>query len=95
MEFSPLLRSFFDEPYDLEVSSSWYHERDILPPYLLLDIHPKKKDFRFQILFALETLSVIEVSVVLQESKTTKQELPIALSEDQKKQIRESIKNVR
>ena len=92
MEFSGLLKSFFDEPYDLEVSSSWYHDPDILPPYLSLDIRPKKKNFSYQVLFALDTLRVIEVTVVLRESESTTRLLPVALSESQKKDMRESIR---
>lgn len=68
MEFSPLLKSFFDLPHDLTLSASWYHESDILPPYLLLHILPKKKDFSFQLLINLDTLDLIEASVVLRNS---------------------------
>lgn len=41
--FSPFLKSLFDEPHELRISASWYHERSTLPPYLLLHIEPKKK----------------------------------------------------
>src|SRR5678815_466511 len=43
MKFSPLLRSFFlRQPYDLELSASWYHEG---PPYLVLHVTPKGRDY--------------------------------------------------
>jgi hypothetical protein len=92
MTFSPLLKSFFDEPYELRISASWYHERSILPPYLLLHIQPKKtKDFSYNILINMDSLDVIELSVTLRESDSTSRDLPIALSEQQKEDLRKSI----
>ncbi len=95
MDFSPLLKSFFDLPYDLEITSSWFHDPHILPPYLALHIHPKQKDYSYGVLFALDTLRVIEVTVVLHESKSTTQRLDIALSDGQKQDIRNSIRKIR
>src|SRR5688500_17134089 len=69
MTFSPLLQSLFDQPHNLEISASWYHDKQILPPYITLLVHPKKKDFSYQILLNLETLQLVELSVILRESE--------------------------
>jgi hypothetical protein len=93
--FSPLLKSLFDQPYDLRIFASWYHDRKILPPYLLLRIQPKKKDFRYELLLSLDTLALVQLSVVLQESDSATRRLPIALSDAEKEEIRKSIKKIR
>jgi hypothetical protein len=95
MAFSPLLKSFFDQPYDLKILASWYHDRQVLPPYLLLHIQPKKKDFRYELLLSLDTLVLLQLSKVLQESDSTTRRLPIALSDAEKEEIRKSIKKIR
>ena len=103
MEFSPLLQSFFRrQPYDLQVRASWYHanEDGSLPPYLTLHITPKGRDYTYRVLFALDTLRLIDISVDLRGSEGppetyTMQHLRIALSDFERKQIEESIKIVR
>jgi hypothetical protein len=95
MTFSPFLKSLFDEPYDLRIFASWYHDRKILPPYLLLRIQPKKRDFRYELLLSLDTLVLLQLSKVLQESDSTSRHLPIALSDAQKEEINKSIKKIR
>ncbi len=95
MKISGLLESFFDQPYDLQVHSSWYHDHHILPPYLELEIRPKKKDYGFEILLELHTLRLIKATVVLHEGHGTTQYIPSALEDFQKKLIRESVKTVR
>jgi hypothetical protein len=95
MTFSPFLKSLFDEPHELRISASWYHERSTLPPYLLLHIQPKKKDFSYSILLNMDTLDVIEVSVTLRESDATTRRLPVALSDQQKEGVRKSIETLR
>ena len=69
-ELSPWLKGLFELPHDLEFSASWYHERSpSLPPYLLITISPKHKDFRYGILVALETLDLLSVYVDVIESR--------------------------
>ena len=80
LKFSPFLKSLFLEPYDLRVSASWYHEKSLLPSYLLLHIQPRKKDFGYEILLNLDTLDVISVTVLLKESDSATRHLPIDLS---------------
>ena len=95
MTFSPYLKNFFAQPHDLRISASWYHDSAILPPYILLHIQPKKKDFSYDLLLNLRTLEVIELSVVLQTSDSTKWDLPIGLRDDWKKDIKESIQKLK
>ncbi len=95
MTFSPLLKSLFDQPHELSLSASWYHDRSILPPYLSLTIQPKKKDFSYNLLLNLETLDLIELSVTLRESDVSTRNLPIALSDEQKADIRKSIRKLK
>jgi hypothetical protein len=92
MTFFPLLKSLCELPHDLSITASWYHESGTLPPYLSLRIQPKGKDFSYSVLFDLDTLDVIKLSVTLQESESTSRILPVALSDRDKKAIRESIK---
>src|SRR5436190_23376071 len=67
MEFSPLLRSFFKrQPYDLQVLASWYHEG---PPYIVLAITPKGRDYSYKVALALDTLRLVGLSVDLRSSK--------------------------
>ena len=95
MAFSPLLKSFFDQPYDLRISASWYHDRKILPPYLLLSIQPKTRHFRYELLLSLDTLALLQLSVVLQQSDLTTRHLAVALSDVEKEDISKSIKKIR
>jgi len=95
MTFSPLLKSLFDQPHDLTLTASWYHEKSTLPPYILIRIQPKKKDFSYGLLMNLETLDVIELKVRLQESDSSSRELPVALSDRQKEAIKASIRKLK
>ena len=103
MEFTPLLRGFFQrQPYDLQISGSWYsdHEQGRSPPYLLLEITPKGRDYTYRVTFDLNTLRLLGTSVTLRSSTAppdafTEQTLQIALTDLERKQIDESIKVVR
>jgi len=94
MTFSPFLKELFEKPHDLRVSASWYHAPGILPPYILLHIQPKKKDFAYELLLNLRTLDVIELSVVLQTSGSSSWRLPIALRDEWTKDIKKSIRTL-
>jgi hypothetical protein len=96
MEFSPFLRSLFptEQRFDLMITASWYHTWSSLPPYIVLHIDPKGKDFSYEILLNLDTLDVIRVSVVLKEFDSTTRYVPVELSESQKQDIKKSIKYI-
>src|SRR6187401_844455 len=53
LAFPPSVKTLFEQPYDLRISASWYHRPETLPPYILLHIRPKKKDFSYEILLNL------------------------------------------
>jgi hypothetical protein len=102
MEFTPLLRSFFQrQPYDLDVSASWYHDEDgTSPPYIVLHITPKGRDYSYSVVLALRTLRVVDISVTLRGSPgppetDTMQTLRVALTDYEKQQIKNSVKSVR
>lgn len=95
MTFSPFLKNFFEQPHDLRISASWYHDSESLPPYILLRIQPKKKDFSYDLLFNLDTLDLIELSVVLQTSDSSMRYLPIALRDQWKEDIKRSIRTLK
>lgn len=96
MAFTPFLKSLFpdDGQHELSILSSWYHgEFGGLPPYITFTIQPKNKAYRFQILFNLKTLDVINVQIVLTEGNTTRY-LPIDLSGNWRKEIDGAIRKV-
>jgi hypothetical protein len=69
-ELSPWLKGFFELPHDPEFSASWYHDPSpALPPYLLITISPRHKDFRYGILIALDTLDLLSAYVDVIESR--------------------------
>ncbi len=95
MVFSPLLKSLFEPPHDLKLTASWNHDPKILPPYLVITIQPKGKDFGYELLLNLDTLDLIKLSVTLRESENSERVLPIALSDKRKEDIRKSIRKLK
>lgn len=95
MTFAPFLKNLFEHPHDLRVSASWYHDSATLPPYILLHIQPKMKDFSYDLLLNLGTLELIELSVVLQTSDASTWHLPIALRDQWKEEIQSSTRTLK
>ena len=96
MTISPYLKNLFEQPHDLRITASWNHEPEgILPPYLNLHIQPKGRDYSYKLLLNLDTLDVIEISVILKTSDLKTWELPVELNDRLKKEIRESIRTVK
>ena len=95
MNFDPFLKSFFDQPHELVISASWYHEPEILPPYIALHTRPRKKDFSYEMLLNLDTLEVIYIFVVLHMDDSSTRDLPIALTDQWKKDIKKSIQTLK
>jgi hypothetical protein len=79
-EFSPFLKSLFEQPYHLELSASWYYEPSSLPPYLAIRIFPKGRDFSYEILLDIDTVRIIQLSVMLRESAAVTRDLPVSLT---------------
>lgn len=65
IEFPICLSKYFlpRESHSVELLASWYHEPDIMPPYLHIGINLSNRDYAFQLLFNLETLEPISVEV--------------------------------
>lgn len=62
----PCVAKYFARPesYDLMVTSSWYHQRSTLPPYINFRVKPKNKDFEYELLFSMNDLKPISFQVV-------------------------------
>ena len=63
--------------YDLAFTASWYHDPLLLPPYLLMKVTPKDRDFRYEILFDMEKPGILEAHVIHQLTDSTSQSFPI------------------
>ncbi len=68
-------------PYELEFSASWYHGPSLLPPYLLIKITPKDRDFRSEILVDIESVAFLEAHVFLSVSKKRTEVVPVLIEE--------------
>ena len=90
-----ILATFFDQPRDLRIYASWYHEPEISPPYIGFRVKPRGKDYEFDVAFALDTLQPIRSSIILHQPRDTQQDLPIELDELQRKLLREATRTVR
>jgi hypothetical protein len=65
MIFAPYIEAFFtEENCKLEFFASWYHNIDLLPPYLLIRITPVDRDYYYELHFGLDSLDLIEAKVV-------------------------------
>ena len=51
------------QEYKIYISSSWYHKRSALPPYIGIVLKPKDRTFKYTILLKLETLELIKVTL--------------------------------
>jgi len=93
MHFAPYIQAFFTdhEKYDLKITASWYHDLSELPPYIDIHIYPSQKDYHYELLFNLNTLEVIKLTVVAQIDKDTIRDFDVALTDGQKKDIHDSI----
>ncbi len=69
-------------PYELTFSASWYHgPSSMLPPYLLIRIAPKERDFRFEVLVDIKDLKFIEARMEVSLSLNRHQSIPIKIDE--------------
>ena len=65
--FPPCIAKLFDLPDEerLQVSGSWYHDLNLLPPYILIRLPTKWHDFVFfdghSILIDIDTVSIIRI----------------------------------
>ena len=66
-------------PFDLNFSASWYHGPSFLPPYLLISITPKGRDFRSEILIDIESVAFLEAHVFLKVSDERTDVVPVLI----------------
>jgi hypothetical protein len=81
MAFTPFLASLFPEnnEYDLDIYSSWYHDKSVSPSYIGFRIKPKEKDFSYKFSFNMDTLELLDVEVILKESPSCNRYLEIKI----------------
>lgn len=53
----------FEQKYEIDVVSSWYHDTSTLPPYIGLKLKPADQSFTYSLLFNLDTLELLKVSI--------------------------------
>ncbi|WP_044615846.1 hypothetical protein [Gynuella sunshinyii] len=89
LNMPPCVFKYFQdhESYDLSVTSSWYHQRSSLPPYIQFKVSPKNKDFEYSLLFALKGLKVIDFEVITHPNKGVTSFHTIDIGERCKKSI--------
>lgn len=58
-----------DKKYKIQITSSWYHDRSLLPPYIKIKIFPHGRNFEYGLLFELDTLKPIEFQVMTHDSE--------------------------
>jgi hypothetical protein len=70
--FPACLNKYFNE-YEkpkLNLSSSWYHSKDVMPYYLNFDVSQKNVNYGYTILVDLETLELIYVRKSIKKGNT-------------------------
>lgn len=55
--------SHLDE-IDISFSASWYHDPELMPLYIHMDIHSAGASNEYQVFFNLETLEIFEINLV-------------------------------
>ena len=79
-ELSPWLKGLLEQPHELQISASWYHDTLLLPPYLLLSITPNGANYTYQIAVDMDAMRLINAKKALRESNTVTTLIPIELS---------------
>jgi hypothetical protein len=82
-----------DGKYKIRFSSSWYHDSETLPPYLLIRIEPEGRQFAYELLLNMKDLSVISLTVALDLGGGSSRDFPVDLS-GWEEEIQKSIKTV-
>jgi len=90
-----VLDTLFEEPCDVRVSASWYHEGSSLPPYILISLYPRGREQHYEILLALAALHVIKADVVLHLPRDSWAWIPIELDAQQRELLRKATEIVK
>lgn len=66
LDFPSCVSKYFrtDSNSKVTAKASWYHEFDLLPPYITIEVQPKNRDYRFDLMFSLDTVRPIEFQVL-------------------------------
>ena len=61
--FTPFLKNIFVETVrsDIRISSSWYHDPKIMPPYIDLRMTPKGRDFSYHVIVDMKNMVKMKV----------------------------------
>lgn len=72
------LKSVLGDPksYDLILASSWYHDPELLPPYISIKIAPKGRHFTYRVLVDMSGLRVLGVELELKETDSNTDAIP-------------------
>ncbi|NMH89878.1 hypothetical protein HHX25_20425 [Flavivirga sp. Y03] len=71
--FPKCLNYYFEEHKNPKINflASWYHSKEIMPYYLIFNIHDNDVNYGYKILVDLETLDLIYVNKFIREGNTT------------------------
>jgi hypothetical protein len=65
------------EAYELQLASSWYHDPELLPPYISIDVTPKGRHFTYSVLVDMVGMKILEVEVELKETDSVTRLIPV------------------
>ena len=65
------------DAYELRLASSWYHEPEILPPYISIKVTPKGRHFTYSVLVNMAEMKVLEVELELKETDSVTRLIPV------------------
>jgi len=90
--FPPCVSKYFpkNDQYDVQITSSWYHDLSSLPPYLSISIHPKNKDYKFNLSFNMDTLEPIGFEIEIRESDVLTSFHQLEISDNCRQSIQDS-----
>ncbi len=73
MQMPPCIFKYFSDrqSYDLKITSSWYHQRSTLPPYISFKVSPLSKDYEYKLLLSLQDLQPIKFEIITHESENS------------------------
>ena len=81
MEFPPFLKALLPKPEDSEYlfAASWYHNKELMPPYLNIRVKAKGGEFRHAILIDLASLKIFAVTKLTPQADGSVERKPIDL----------------
>ena len=76
--------------YKLLITSSWYHDKSLLLPYLNIQITPANRDYQYRLLFSLDGLKPISFTVDTKENESIMLSHTLQIEESCMKEIMSS-----